>query len=59
MELINVLQQRVLLIATKFLRRNSLELINFVVRRKILTDFPQLTIHKPLNEIQISPINSH
>ena len=31
-----------------FLAGNSLELINFVVRRKILTDLPQLTIHKPL-----------
>ena len=35
-----------------FLAGNSLELINLPLRRKTLTDFPQLTIHKPLALIQ-------
>ncbi len=39
-----------------FLTGNSLELINLPIRRKILTDFPQLIIHKPLYTIPMSLI---
>ena len=35
-----------------FLAENSLELINLPIRWKITTDFPQLTIHKPLPTIK-------
>ena len=35
-----------------FLNGNSLELITFVTQRKIIADFPQLIIHKPLCVIQ-------
>ena len=39
------------LLLRNFLAGNPLELINFVVRWKITTDFPQLTIHQPLATI--------